>query len=200
MKLNNYFAHETAVIDEGAVIGFGTKIWHFCHVMNSAKIGKDCILGQNVMVATNVEIGDSVKIQNNVSVYEGVTIEDDVFVGPSVVFTNIKNPRSFINRKTEFKTTIIKKGASIGANATILCGNTVGKYALIGAGTVVTKDVKAYSIVVGNPMKHIGWVSEFGQSLNFNISDTAKCSESGHLYRLLDNQVFNLGDNSLNEG
>lgn len=200
MKLNNYFAHETAVIDEGAVIGFGTKIWHFCHVMNSAKIGKDCILGQNVMVATNVEIGDSVKIQNNVSVYEGVTIEDDVFVGPSVVFTNIKNPRSFINRKTEFKTTIIKKGASIGANATILCGNTVGKYALIGAGTVVTKDVKAYSIVVGNPMKHIGWVSEFGQSLNFNISDTAKCSESGQLYRLLNNQVFNLGDNSLNEG
>lgn len=200
MKLNNYFAHETAVIDEGTIIGFGTKIWHFCHVMNSARIGKDCILGQNVMVATNVEIGDNVKIQNNVSVYEGVTIEDDVFVGPSVVFTNIKNPRSFINRKTEFKTTIIKKGVSIGANATILCGNTIGKYALIGAGTVVTKDVKAYSLVVGNPMKHIGWVSEFGCNLNFNISDTAKCSESGQLYRLLNNQVFNLGDNSLNEG
>lgn len=200
MKSNNHFAHETAVIDEGAIIGAGTKIWHFCHVMNSAKIGQSCILGQNVMVASNVEIGDCVKIQNNVSVYEGVTIEDDVFIGPSVVFTNIKNPRSFINRKSEFKTTIVKKGASIGANATILCGNTIGKYALIGAGTVVTKDVKAYSLVAGNPMKHIGWVSEFGQNLNFNINDTAKCSESGQLYRLLNNQVFNLGDNSLNEG
>ncbi len=200
MKLNNYFAHETAVIDEGAMIGFGTKIWHFCHVMNSAKIGQECILGQNVMVASNVEIGDSVKIQNNVSVYEGVTIEDDVFIGPSVVFTNVKNPRSFINRKNDFKGTIVQKGASIGANATIICGNTIGQYALIGAGTVVTKDVKPYSLVIGNPMQQVGWVSESGNPLNFNIGEFATCPESGQKYQLKDHQVSKLQVIILDEG
>lgn len=189
MKSNSYFVHETSVIDAGATIGAETKIWHFCHVMSGAKIGEKCSLGQNVMVASNVEIGNGVKIQNNVSIYEGVTLEDDVFIGPSVVFTNIKNPRSFINRKMAFKKTLVAKGASIGANATILCGNSIGEYALIGAGAVVTKDVKAYSLMIGNPMKQVGWVSEYGQVLNFNIGNFAKCPESGQLYQLSDNQV-----------
>lgn len=192
MKSNSYFAHGTAVIDDGAIIGAGTKIWHFCHVMSGAKIGENCNLGQNVMIASNVEIGNGVKIQNNVSVYEGVTVGDDVFIGPSVVFTNIKNPRSFINRKNEFKKTILKKGASIGANVTVLCGNTIAQYALVGAGTVVTKNVEAYSLVLGNPMKHVGWVSEFGHTLNFDVRDIAECPESGQTYQLLNNQVFKL--------
>lgn len=200
MKSNSYFAHETAVIDEGAAIGAGTKIWHFCHVMNGAKIGENCNLGQNVMIASNVEIGNGVKIQNNVSVYEGVTLEDDVFIGPSVVFTNVKNPRSFVNRKTEFKKTMIHKGASIGANVTVLCGNTIAQYALVGAGAVVTKNVAAYSMVLGNPMKHVGWVSEFGHALNFDAGEIAECPESGQTYQLLNNQVFKLDNLITNEG
>lgn len=194
-----YFVHETAVIDEGAKIGAGTKIWHFCHVMSAAKIGSNCILGQNVMVADHVEIGNDVKIQNNVSVYDGVTIKDDVFIGPSVVFTNVKNPRSFVNRKAEFKQTIIEKGTTIGANATILCGNYIGAYAFVGAGSVVTKDVKPYSLVVGNPATHRGWVSEYGQTLNFNVGNFATCPESGEAYQLLDNQVSKLQEVVTNE-
>lgn len=185
----NYFVHETAVVDEGAKIGAGTKIWHFCHIMPQAKIGDNCSLGQNVMIADEVEIGNGVKIQNNVSVYHGVILEDDVFVGPSVVFTNVKNPRSFINRKEEFKKTIIRKGASIGANATIVCGYTVGSYAFIAAGAVVTKDVKPYSLVMGNPAVHVGWVSEYGHTLNFIVSNITQCPESGEKYQLVDNQI-----------
>ncbi|MFN0290525.1 acyltransferase [Pedobacter helvus] len=188
-QMPNYFVHETAVVDEGAKIGAGTKIWHFCHIMPHAKIGNDCSLGQNVMIADEVEIGNGVKIQNNVSVYTGVVLEDNVFVGPSVVFTNVKNPRSFINRKQEFKKTLIRKGATIGANATIICGHTVGSYAFIAAGTVVTKDVKPYSLVMGNPGVHVGWVSEYGHTLNFNVSNITQCPESGEKYQLIDNQI-----------
>lgn len=158
------FIHTTAIIDDGASIGEGTRIWHFCHVMPSAVIGQNCILGQNVFVDNNVSIGDDVKIQNNVSVYNGVVLEDDVFIGPSVVFTNVINPRSFIERKQEFKKTLVQKGASIGANATILCGITIGAYAMIGAGAVVTKDVPAYALMVGNPAKRIGKVNEAGET------------------------------------
>jgi UDP-2-acetamido-3-amino-2,3-dideoxy-glucuronate N-acetyltransferase len=156
----NYMAHSSAVIDDGAVIGSNTKIWHFCHVMSGAQIGRDCVLGQNVMIGDRVKIGNGVKIQNNVSVYEGVILEDDVFVGPSAVFTNVINPRSFINRKNEFKKTTVKKGATIGANATIVCGVQIGQYAFVGAGAVVTKDVPDYALVVGNPAKQIGFVNE----------------------------------------
>ena len=155
--------HPTAVIDKGAVIGEGTQVWHFCHVMAGANVGMNCILGQNVFVDNNVSIGDAVKIQNNVSVYNGVVIEEDVFVGPSVVFTNVINPRSFKERKHEFKSTLVKKGASIGANATIICGITIGEFAMIGAGAVVTRDVAAYSLVVGNPAREIGGVNEAGE-------------------------------------
>ncbi|MFV0606254.1 MAG: acyltransferase [Niabella sp.] len=158
----NYYTHPTAVIDEGAIIGSGTKIWHFCHIMPEAIIGENCILGQNVMIADNVVLGNGVKIQNNVSVYECVSIEDDVFVGPSVVFTNVINPRSFINRKSEYQSTIIKKGATIGANATIICGITIGEYAFIGAGAVVTKNVPDFALMVGNPAKQIGEVDKEG--------------------------------------
>ncbi len=185
----NYFVHETAVIDDGAEVGQGTKIWHFCHIMPNAKIGNNCSLGQNVMIADQVEIGNGVKIQNNVSVYAGVKLEDDVFIGPSVVFTNVKNPRSFINRKAEFKKTIVEKGATIGANATVVCGNTIGSYAFIGAGAVVTKDVKPYSLVLGNPAVHVGWVSEYGHTLNFNVSNVTQCPESGEKYQLVANQI-----------
>lgn len=194
-----YFAHETAVIDEGAKVGSGTKIWHFCHIMPQAKIGENCSLGQNVMVADQVEIGNGVKVQNNVSVYEGVRIEDDVFIGPSAVFTNVKNPRSFINRKGEFKNTTVKKGATIGANATIVCGNTIGSYAFIGAGAVVTKDVKPYSLVVGNPAEHVSWVSEYGQVLNFNVSNITQCPESGEKYQLVDNKITKIEQISFEE-
>ena len=161
--MSNYFAHATSVIDEGAEIGEGSKIWHFCHIFAKAKIGKNCILGQNVMVANNVVLGDNVKVQNNVSIYEGVICEEDVFLGPSMVFTNVLNPRSFINRKTEFRQTIVEKGATIGANATVVCGNRIGRYALIGAGAVVTKDVPPFALVVGNPARQIGWVNEAGE-------------------------------------
>ena len=181
-----YNKHISAVIDEGAQIGDGTNIWHFSHVMPTAGIGENCNIGQNVFIDNNVIIGHGVKIQNNVSVYNGVMCEDEVFIGPSVVFTNVVNPRSAIERKHEFKKTIVRKGASIGANATIVCGNEIGQYALIGAGAVVTKNVKPYALVVGNPAKQIGWVSEFGHRLVFEEMGNAVCEESGVRY-LLDN-------------
>jgi UDP-2-acetamido-3-amino-2,3-dideoxy-glucuronate N-acetyltransferase len=182
------FVHHTAVIDEGCVIGDETKIWHFSHIMAKAKIGSHCSIGQNVMVADNVVVGDNVKIQNNVSLYDGVHCEDDVFIGPSAVFTNVINPRSAVNRKEEFKKTIVRKGASIGANATIICGNEIGQYAFIGAGAVVVKEVPPYAIVVGNPAIHCGWMSEKGSRLRF-INGEATCTISGELYILADNRV-----------
>lgn len=187
--MKNYFAHETAVLDEGCRIGDGTRIWHFTHVMAEAFVGKNCVLGQNVMVANRVTIGDNVKIQNNVSVYEGVTCEDNVFLGPSVVFTNVINPRAFIERKHEFRPTLVKKGASIGANATIVCGHTIGQYALVGAGAVVTHDVPDYALVTGNPARQTGWVSEYGCRLSFDNNGEAVCPESGQTYQLINNQV-----------
>ena len=189
---SNYFAHETAVIDEGCKIGDGTKIWHFCHIMPTAEIGKNCILGQNVMIAPEVIIGNNVKVQNNVSIYTGVICEDDVFLGPSMVFTNVINPRSTVNRKTQFKKTYVEKGATIGANATIICGNRIGAYALIGAGTVVTKAVSPFALVVGNPAKQIGWVSERGCKLSFDNDSKAQCPESGDWYILRDNRLEHL--------
>ena len=180
-----YYVHPTAVVDDGAIIGEGTKIWHFSHIMGGAQIGKHCVLGQNVFVGRNVIIGNSVKIQNNVSVYEGVILEDDVFVGPSAVFTNVINPRAFIERKDQFRQTIVKKGATIGANATIVCGTTIGEYAFVGAGAVVTRDVKPFELVVGVPARHSGWVSHAGHRLRFNTEDVAKCPETGRLYKLL---------------
>ncbi|MBE9468784.1 MAG: N-acetyltransferase [Bacteroidetes bacterium] len=190
--MENYFSHQTAVIDEGCKIGKGTKIWHFSHIMKDAKIGLSCNIGQNVVVSDNVILGNNVKVQNNVSVYTGVICEDDVFLGPSMVFTNVLNPRSFINRKSEFKPTIVKKGATIGANATIVCGITIGEYALIGAGTVVTKDIKPFSLVVGNPAKQIGWVSENGDKLFFSCEGIAICSETNQKYQFVDNEVVKL--------
>lgn len=184
-----YFAHETAVIDEGASIGKGTKIWHFSHIMPAAVIGENCNIGQNVVVSPDVVLGRNVKVQNNVSLYTGVTCEDDVFLGPSCVFTNVINPRSAINRKHEYAKTHVGKGATIGANATIVCGNNIGAYALIGAGAVVTKEIPAYALVVGNPSKQIGWISEYGHRLNFNQDGIAYCKESGEKYRLYNNSV-----------
>ena len=180
----NYFAHETAVIDEGCQIGEGTKIWHFSHIMSNSLIGNKCNIGQNVVISPSVELGDNVKVQNNVSIYTGVKCENDVFLGPSMVFTNVINPRSAITRKEEFLKTIVKKGASIGANATIVCGNDIGEYAFIGAGAVVTKEIPAYSLWVGNPAKQIGWVSEYGHRLNFDSSNKAICEESKQEYKL----------------
>ncbi|MGE6220103.1 DapH/DapD/GlmU-related protein [Nubsella zeaxanthinifaciens] len=190
--MTKYFTHETAVIDPGAQIGEGTKIWHFCHIMSSALIGKNCILGQNVMVADGVIIGNGVKIQNNVSIYKGVKIEEDVFVGPSVVFTNVKVPRSFIERKTEFLDTYIEKGASIGANSTIVCGVSIGQYAMIGAGAVVTKNVKPHALMMGNPAKQKGWVSRTGCVLDFKTNEIAICAESGEKYQVINHQLINL--------
>lgn len=184
-----YEAHPTAVIDAGAVIGEGTHIWHFTHIMSQARIGKSCNIGQNVVISSGVTIGNGVKIQNNVSVYTGVTCEDDVFLGPSCVFTNVINPRSAISRKEEFRPTIIKRGASIGANATIVCGHTIGEYAMIGAGSVVTKDIPPYALVVGNPSKQIGWVSEYGCKLQFDSTGKATCPESGQRYIRNENGV-----------
>jgi len=184
----DYFAHETAVIDENCLIGENTKIWHFCHLMSGCKIGPDCSLGQNVVVASNVDLGRNVKIQNNVSIYEGVVCEDDVFLGPSMVFTNVLNPRSAISRKSEYKQTIVRKGASIGANATIICGIEIGEYALIGAGAVVTKNVMPYALFIGNPGKQTGWVSEYGHKLEFD-DKTAFCKESQQEYFLENNIV-----------
>jgi len=178
-----YFVHKSSYIDENVEIGEETKIWHFCHILRDTKIGKGCIVGQNVMIGPNVRIGNHVKIQNNVSVYKGVEIEDDVFCGPSMVFTNVINPRAFIERKHEFKRTLVKKGATIGANATVLCGITIGMYALIGAGAVVTEDVPDYALVVGVPARQIGWVCKCGTSLHFN-RDHARCEYCGSEYRL----------------
>lgn len=187
--MRDFFAHETAVLDEGCQIGAGTRIWHFCHLMAGATVGQNCVLGQNVMIANRVTIGDNVKIQNNVSVYEGVICEDGVFLGPSMVFTNVINPRAFIERKHEYRQTVVRHGASIGANATIVCGHTIGKYALVGAGAVVTHDVPDYALVTGNPARQTGWVSEHGCPLAFDEKGIAVCPESGQRYQLSDNQV-----------
>lgn len=183
-KKESYFAHSTAVIDEGCTIGEGTKIWHFSHVMPAAEIGKNCNLGQNVFIANGVKLGNNNKIQNNVSVYEGVICEDDVFLGPSMVFTNIKNPRSAIVRKGQYLQTIVKQGASIGANVTIVCGITIGRFAFIGAGSVVTRDVPDYAMVIGNPGRHKGWMSESGQKLFFDVAGEATDIETGEKYYL----------------
>lgn len=180
--MSDFFAHETAVVDYGCHIGKGTKIWHFSHIMSGCEIGEACNIGQNVVVSPGVKLGRNVKIQNNVSVYTGVICEDDVFLGPSMVFTNVINPRSHVIRKDEYKTTIVRKGASIGANATIVCGNEIGEYALIGAGSVVTKAVKPYALVVGNPAKQTGWVSEYGHRLQFNHQGIAECPETKQQY------------------
>jgi UDP-2-acetamido-3-amino-2,3-dideoxy-glucuronate N-acetyltransferase len=185
----NYFAHETAVIDNGCKIGSGTKIWHFSHIMTGSEIGENCNIGQNVVISPGVKLGRNVKVQNNVSIYTGVICADDVFLGPSMVFTNVINPRSAINRKDQYGSTIVEKGASIGANATIVCGIKIGKYSFVGAGAVVTRDVKAYSLVVGNPARHTGWMSEFGHKLVFNNEGIATCIESGERYRLVNNEV-----------
>ena len=189
MITNSYFAHETSVIDDNCKIGDGTKIWHFSHIMSECIIGNKCNLGQNVVISPKVVLGNNVKVQNNVSIYTGVICEDDVFLGPSMVFTNIVNPRSAIIRRDEYITTRVKKGASIGANATILCGNTIGEFALIGAGAVVTKNVEAYALVVGNPSKQIGWVSEYGHRLEFDSVGFATCKESQEKYQLSDNKA-----------
>ncbi len=185
----SYFSHETAVIDEGCQIGEGTKIWHFSHVMPNCIIGENCNIGQNVVVSPDVVLGRNVKVQNNVSIYTGVICEDDVFLGPSMVFTNVINPRSAINRRDEYAKTTVKKGVSIGANATIVCGNDIGKYAFIGAGAVVTKTVPAYALLVGNPAKQIGWVGEYGHRLNFDEKGIAICDESKQEYKLENNSV-----------
>lgn len=184
-----YFAHETAVIDDNCEIGAGTKIWHFSHIMSNCKLGEKCNIGQNVVVSPDVILGKNVKVQNNVSIYTGVICEDDVFLGPSMVFTNVINPRSAVNRKGEYSKTIVRKGVSIGANATIVCGNNIGEYAFIGAGAVVTKEVKPYALIVGNPGKQIGWMSEYGQRLEFNNDGIAVCSESKEKYLLKDEFV-----------
>lgn len=185
----NYFAHQTAVIDDGCEIGEGTRIWHFSHIMTGCRIGNNCNLGQNVVVGSNVVLGNNVRVQNNVSIYEGVTCEDDVFLGPGMVLTNVINPRSAISRKHEFKTTLLKKGATVGANATIVCGNTIGEYAFIGAGAVVTKDVPAYALIIGNPGRQKGWMSEYGHTLIFDENKMATCPESGEVYELLETGV-----------
>ncbi len=185
----DYFVHETAVVDEGCSIGAGVKIWHFSHIMPNCSIGEKCNIGQNVVVSPDVVLGKNVKVQNNVSIYTGVVCEDDVFLGPSMVFTNVINPRSAVNRRGEYAKTLVKQGASIGANATIICGNQIGSYALIGAGAVVTKDVPNFALLVGNPAKQIGWVSEFGHRLNFNEAGKAVCPESQQEYQLINTIV-----------
>ncbi len=189
MDNKKYFAHETAVIDDNCSIGEGTKIWHFSHIMPNCTLGKACNIGQNVVVSPQVTLGNNVKVQNNVSIYTGVNCDDDVFLGPSMVFTNVINPRSAVNRKDEYMRTTVRKGASIGANATIICGNDIGEFAFIGAGAVVVKEVKAYELVVGNPSKRIGWVSEYGHRLDFNENGIAICSESKEKYELKNDLV-----------
>ena len=184
-----YFAHETAVIDADCEIGDGTKIWHFSHIMSSCFIGESCNIGQNVVISPAVKLGKNVKIQNNVSVYTGVICEDDVFLGPSMVFTNVINPRSHVNRKAEYAETIVRRGASIGANATVVCGNEIGQFALIGAGAVITKAVKDYALVMGNPARQTGWVSEYGHKLHFNDAGLAICPETKQEYKLENTQV-----------
>ena len=187
--MEDYFAHETAVIDEGCEIGAGTKIWHFSHIMPDCVIGEKCNIGQNVVVSPKVKLGSNVKVQNNVSIYTGVICEDDVFLGPSMVFTNVINPRSAVNRRGEYLSTVVKKGASIGANATIVCGNNIGEFAFIGAGAVVVKEVLPYALVVGNPSKQIGWISEFGHRLDFDAKGIATCPESQEKYQLENDSV-----------
>ena len=187
--MNDFFKHESAYVDEGCHIGLGTKIWHFSHIMSGCTIGRDCNIGQNVVVSPDVTLGNNVKIQNNVSVYTGVICEDDVFLGPSMVFTNVINPRSHVSRKHEYKPTYLRKGASVGANATIVCGNEIGAYALIGAGSVITKDVKPYALMVGNPARQIGWVSEYGEKLSFDDSGKAVCPATGQIYQLTNDEV-----------
>jgi len=187
--MKKYFAQETAVIDPNCFIGEDTKIWHFSHIMKNATLGKGCNVGQNVVVSPGVVLGNNVKVQNNVSIYTGVTCEDDVFLGPSMVFTNVTNPRSAVIRRDEFMQTKVGKGASIGANATIVCGNDIGSYSLVGAGAVITKEVLPFALVVGNPAKQIGWVSEFGHRLNFDANGEAICPESKHDYKLEENKV-----------
>lgn len=187
-----YFAHETAIIDEGCRVGEGTKIWHFSHVMSDCVLGENCNVGQNVVISPEVVLGKNVKIQNNVSIYTGVTCDDDVFLGPSMVFTNVTNPRSAVNRRGTYSKTHVGKGASIGANSTIVCGHDIGDYAFIGAGAVVTKTVPAYALVVGNPAKQLGWMSEYGHRLEFDNNHIAICPESGEKYQLEKNKVVKL--------
>ena len=184
-----YFAYETAVIDEGCQIGNGTKIWHFSHIMGGSKMGENCNIGQNVVLSPEVVLGNNVKVQNNVSIYTGVVCEDDVFLGPSMVFTNVTNPRSAINRKGSYEKTVVGKGATIGANATVVCGNDIGHHAFIGAGSVVTKSIPAYALLVGNPARQIGWMSEYGHRLEFDSEGFATCSESGEKYELKEHSV-----------
>ena len=188
----DYFAHATAIVDEGCRIGAGTKIWHFSHIMNGCEIGEKCNIGQNVVISPGVKLGSNVKVQNNVSIYTGVVCEDNVFLGPSMVFTNIKNPRSAIIRKDQYVKTLVRHGASIGANATIVCGITIGEFAFIGAGAVVVKDVPPYALVLGNPARHIGWMSEFGHRLEFDEDNIAVCPESGERYRLFEGLVHKI--------
>ena len=187
--MQEYFAHETAIIDEGCRIGAGTKIWHFSHIMPNCVIGERCNIGQNVVISPEVVLGNNVKIQNNVSVYTGVTCEDDVFLGPSMVFTNVTNPRSAVNRRNQYAKTHVGKGATIGANATVVCGHDIGAYAFIGAGAVVTKTIPPYALVVGNPSRQIGWMSEYGHRLHFDADGHATCPESGEHYQLKDGKV-----------
>jgi len=185
----HYFVHPSSFVDEPCNIGEGVKIWHFSHIMANCTIGNGCNIGQNVVISTNVVLGNNVKVQNNVSIYEGVECEDDVFLGPSMVFTNVINPRSAVTRKHEYRKTVVRKGASIGANATVVCGNNIGEYALIGAGSVVTKTVPPYALMVGNPARQIGWVSENGQRLHFNTNGLAVCPEAGTTYKLNNGSV-----------
>ncbi len=184
-----YFAHESVFIDEPCEIGKGTKIWHFSHIMSNCKIGENCNLGQNVVISPKVILGNNVKVQNNVSIYTGVICEDDVFLGPSMVFTNVMNPRSAVNRKSEFKQTLVGKGASIGANATIVCGNNIGKYAMVGAGAVIVNEVFPYALVVGNPARQIGWVSELGHKLEFDEDGIGQCPKADQKYQLLNGKI-----------
>ncbi|MFH1297715.1 MAG: acyltransferase [Bacteroidota bacterium] len=189
-----YFAHDTAVIDDGCSIGKGTKIWHFTHIMQGCEIGENCNFGQNVVVSPEVKLGNNVKVQNNVSIYTGVICEDDVFLGPSVVFTNITNPRSSVIRRGQYEQTLVRRGASIGANATVLCGHEIGEFAFIGAGAVVTRDVPPYALIVGNPGKQTGWMSQYGHRLKFDTEGIAICPESNERYQLIDGSVTKLPD------
>lgn len=189
-----FYQHETAIIDNGAQIGDGSKVWHFCHIMADTQIGKNCIFGQNVFIANKTTIGNGVKVQNNVSIYSDVHIEDDCFLGPSMVFTNVINPRAFVERKSEYKKTILRKGCSVGANATIVCGIELGKYCFVGAGCVVNKDVPAYALVVGVPMKQIGWMSKQGEKLHFNKDGVAQCPATGERYKMISDSEIKLID------
>ena len=194
MSQGDYFSHKTAVIDENASIGEGTKIWHFSHIMSNASIGSNCNIGQNVVVSPDVVLGNNCKVQNNVSIYSGVTCDSDVFLGPSMVFTNVINPRSAVNRRGQYSKTHVGEGATIGANSTIVCGNDIGPYAFIGAGAVITKYVKQYALVVGNPAKQIGWMSRSGKKLQFDKNGLAQCSEGLDWYELKDDEVYYLGN------